>query len=105
MKYRTFAVSGRVGRVKRRREAMRRKLREANRGSLRPRAIPNAFSINHREGPLVIAQFAKGATRLPSQLRRSTRDMSQSLEPSPFVNTYAPLPSVISLGISTVAGH
>src|SRR5262245_13615318 len=98
-------MSRRVGRVNLRRAAMRRNEREAKRGSLRPRATPSDFSMSHRAGPFRIAQFARGAAMLPNQLKRSTRDIAQSLVSNPLVLTYDPLPSIISRGISTLAGH
>ena len=81
------------------------KLREANRGSLRPCAIPTTRSNSQRSCRLPSAQFVTGEIMLPKFANKSSRVSNQSLGVSPLVATYCPLHSNISFGISTLAGH
>ena len=71
----------------RRRAVRRTKLRDATRGSFRPRAIPSVLSISHRIRRLPKAQFVSVLNRLPKAANMSNRLITQSPWANPLAAT------------------
>ena len=67
--------------------------------------IPKVFSISHRINRFDIARFASRQRRWAIRESRSMCIMYQSGPCRPLVATYCALHSIISLGMSTFAGH